>query len=106
MPSPAKPRPANGGEIDPVQHALFGDAAALHDQGPARAVDEDGNADCESGQRGYLERLATGFPEDLKIVVDSRNPGSQGPTFKGRPRVPAGQSFSPEPTGIAPQVTP
>ena len=98
--------PANGGHIDPLQHALFGDAAALHDQGPARAVAESGNADCESGQRGYLDRLATGFAGDLNIVVDSRTPGSQGPTYKGRPRVPDGQSFSAEPTGIAPQVLP
>ena len=106
MTSFGKPRPANGGEIDPVQHALFGDAANLHDPGPGRAVDEAGNADCESGQRGYPERLATGFPENLNIVVDSRTPGTQGPTYKGRPRVPAGQSFSPEPTGIAPRVLP
>jgi len=98
--------PANGGEIDPVQHALFGDAAALHDQGPGAAVDANGNADCESGQRGYPERLATGFPGKFNIAVDSRTPGSQGPTFTGRARVPEGQSFTPEPTGIAPSVLP
>jgi virulence factor Mce-like protein len=98
--------PANGGDIDPVQHALFGDAAAAHDQGPGAAVDANGNADCESGQRGYPERLATGFPAKYKIVVDSRTPGLQGPTYTGRPRVPAGQSFSSEPTGIAPSVLP
>ncbi|HWC28173.1 MAG TPA: MlaD family protein [Solirubrobacteraceae bacterium] len=99
-------RPANGGHVDPVQHALFGDAAALHDQGPAAAVDANGDADCESGQRGYPERLAQGFPPELKIVVDARTPGRQGPTYRGRPRVPEGQSFSSEPTGIAPPVTP
>jgi hypothetical protein len=99
-------RQANGGDVDPVQKALFGDAAALHDQGPGRAVDENGNADCESGQRGYPNRLATGFPQDLNVVVDSRTPGLQGPTFKGRARVPDGQSFSAEPTGIAPSVLP
>ena len=98
--------PANGGEIDPVQHALFGDAAALHDQGPGAAVDAAGNADCESGQRGYPERLATGFPAKYKIVVDSATPGNQGPTYTGRPRVPEGQSFSSEPTGIAPPRLP
>jgi virulence factor Mce-like protein len=97
-------RPANGGTIDPLQKALFGDAAALHDQLYNGAVDANGNADCESGQRGYLERLATGFPQDRKIVVDTRTPGAQGPTYKGRPRVPAGQSFSNEPGGIAPPV--
>ncbi|MFP5364242.1 MAG: MlaD family protein [Thermoleophilia bacterium] len=98
--------PANGGHIDPVQHALFGDAAALHDQGPGAAVDAAGNADCESGQRGYPERLADGFPAKYKIAVNSATPGNQGPTYHGRPRVPAGQSFSSEPTGIAPARLP
>jgi hypothetical protein len=65
-----------------------------------------GEADCESGQRGYLERLATGYPPNYNIVVDPRTPGAQGPTYKGRARVPAGQTFSSEPDGIAPQVLP
>ncbi|HEV2786438.1 MAG TPA: MlaD family protein [Solirubrobacteraceae bacterium] len=98
--------PVNGGHIDPVQHALFGDAAALHDQGPGAAVDANGNADCESGQRGYPERLAAGFPSKYKIALDSATPGNQGPTYTGRPRVPEGQSFSSEPTGIAPPRLP
>jgi len=98
--------PANGGSIDPVQKALFGDAAAAHDQGPGAAVDANGNADCESGQRGYPERLATHFPAKYKVAIDSRTPGLQGPTYTGRPRVPAGQTFSSEPTGIAPSVLP
>jgi virulence factor Mce-like protein len=104
MMSMGKPSPASGGRIDPLQKALFGDAAALHAQLYHAAVDANGNADCESGQRGYPERLATGYPENLKIVVDSRTPGSQGPTYTGRARVPAGQSFSNEPGGIAPPV--
>jgi virulence factor Mce-like protein len=98
--------PVNGGEIDPVQHALFGDAAALHDQGSGAAVDANGNADCESGQRGYPERLATGFPAKYKIAVDAATPGNQGPTYTGRARVPEGESFSSEPTGIAPPRLP
>jgi hypothetical protein len=104
MLSYGSPLPAAGGTIDPLQKALFGDAAALHDQPYNAAVDASGNADCESGQRGYLERLATGYPENLKIVVDTRTPGAQGPTYKGRARVPAGQSFSSEPGGIAPPL--
>jgi len=91
-------RPADGGEIDEVQHALFGDAVAVHQADYNRAVDEQGNADCEGGQRGYLN-------ED-RVSRDSRTPGSQGPTYAGRARVPAGQSFSPEPNGIAPSVLP
>ncbi len=98
--------PANGGSVDPVQHAVFGDAAALHDQIYNAAIDSAGNADCESGQRGYPTRVANGFPADLNIAVDSRSPGNQGPTFKGRPRVPEGQTFSSRPNGTAPQVEP
>jgi len=98
--------PANGGKIDPLQHALFGDAAALHDQGTGAAVDADGNADCESGQRGYPERLATGLPAKYKIATDAATPGNQGPTYAGRARVPEGQSFASEPTGIAPPRLP
>jgi len=98
--------PAHADHIDPVQHALFGDPVQLHDQLYNAAVDAEGNADCESGQRGYLKRLATGFPANMDIVVDTRTPGSQGPTFKGRARIPDGQSFTSEPGGIAPPVTP
>jgi virulence factor Mce-like protein len=98
--------PANGGHIDPVQHALFGDAVWLHDQASSAAVTADGDADCESGQRGYPTRLASGFPSKYNIVLDARTPGAQGPTYKGRARVPEGQSFSSGPTGIAPSVLP
>jgi virulence factor Mce-like protein len=99
-------RPANAATIDPVQKALFGDAVQLHDQIYGAAVDANGNADCESGQRGYLPRVASGYPAGENIAVDPRTPGSQGPTFKGRARVPDGETFSSEPTGIAPRVTP
>jgi hypothetical protein len=91
-------RPAAGGAIDPAQKQLFGDAAALHQADYARAIDAQGNADCESGQRGY--------PNENSVSTNHRTPGNQGPTFKGRPRVPAGESFSAEPTGIAPSVLP
>ncbi len=82
------------------------DPAALHAQPYGRAVDEQGNADCEQGQRGYLNRVAAGAPEGLNVAVDARTPGSQGPTFTGKPRVPAGQTFSAEPAGRGPDVTP
>ena len=81
------------------------DPAALHAQPYGRAVDEQGSADCEQGQRGYPTRLAEGAPADLNVAVDARNPGNQGPTFTGKPRVPAGQTFSAEPCGRAPKVT-
>jgi ABC-type transporter Mla subunit MlaD len=96
-----RPADGSGGGIAPGA-----DPAALHFQQYGRAVDEQGGADCENGQRGYLNRVAEGAPPGLNIAVDARTPGSQGPTFSGKPRVPAGQTFSAEPTGRAPKVTP
>ncbi|MEA2138204.1 MAG: phospholipid/cholesterol/gamma-HCH transport system substrate-binding protein [Solirubrobacteraceae bacterium] len=92
------PRPAAGGPIDPVQKALLGDAVALHEADYQHYVDEHGEADCEGGQRGYLDNDS--------VNTNHRTPGNQGPTYKGRARVPAGESFSSEPTGIAPPVLP
>ena len=100
------PLPANGGHVDPIQKALTGDAAAFHGQEYGAAVTPAGEADCESGQRGYLDRLASGYPSNLHIVVEPRTPGAQGPTYKGRARVPPGQTFSSEPGGSAPPVGP
>ena len=91
-------RPAAGGTVDPVQHTLFGDAVDLHQSDYPRSVDEQGNADCEGGQRGYVRQGS--------VVSNHRTPGSQGPTYTGRARVPAGQTFSAEPNGIAPSVLP
>ena len=61
------------------------------------AVDSAGNADCEAGQRGYLERQAKYLPRNYKVAIDPRNPGLQGPTYAGRARVPAGQTFVAQP---------
>jgi hypothetical protein len=87
-------RPVNG---EPV---VSGNAPNLHTNVYSAAVDEQGNADCESGQRGYLTRLATYAPQNdhtgrpLNIVIDPHIPGNSGPTFSGRPSVPEGQTFS------------
>ena len=82
-------RPVNG---EPV---TSGARANLHTNVYSAAVDHQGNADCESGQRGYLEKL-TAYNDDpnLKIVTDPHIPGAQGPTFTGRKRVPKGQTFT------------
>lgn len=97
----AQPADGTGGGVSPGA-----DPAALHYQQYGRAVDEQGRADCENGQRGYLNRVAEGGPADLNIAVDARTPGNQGPTSTGKPQVPAGQTFSAEPAGRAPKVTP
>lgn len=85
-------QPVNG---EPV---VSGSPMNLHSNVYTAAVDTKGNADCESGQRGYLEKLTT-YNKDpnLKIVTDPRIPGNSGPTFTGRPKVPEGQTFSRNP---------
>jgi len=82
-------RPSNG---EPV---ISGTPMNLHTNVYSAAVTREGQADCESGQRGYLEKLTTYNDDpDLDIVTDPHIPGASGPTFTGRPSVPAGQTFS------------
>jgi virulence factor Mce-like protein len=95
------PEPANGEDV------VKGPPVHLHGQAYGAAVDDRGNADCENGQRGYLEVLRGEFPDHLDIVVEPNTPGNQGPTFRrfrngepeglGRSRVPAGQTFTRRP---------
>jgi hypothetical protein len=74
---------------------VSGSPVHLHANIYSAAIDHQGNADCESGQRGYMEKGTT-YNQDpnLKIVTDPHIPGNSGPTFTGRPRVPEGQTFS------------
>ncbi|HWM10596.1 MAG TPA: hypothetical protein VNO82_14685, partial [Solirubrobacteraceae bacterium] len=83
--------PANG------EGVIEGTPQYAQDQPYGAAVAPDGRADCEAGQRGFVERQARFFPEKYKIARDPRSPGLQGPTFTGRPRVPKGQTFTAEP---------
>jgi hypothetical protein len=80
--------PANGQEV------LEGNKQYLHGNPYGAAITPDGRADCEAGQRGYLERNARYHSGNYKIEQDARTPGAQGPTYKGRARVPAGQTFT------------
>ena len=83
--------PANGEAV------IEGTPQYAQDQPYGAAVAPDGRADCEAGQRGWVERQARFFPEKYKVARDPRSPGLQGPTFTGRPRVPKGQTFTAEP---------
>jgi virulence factor Mce-like protein len=67
------------------------------DQPYGAAIGPDGSADCEAGQRGFVERQARFFPKQYKITRDPRSAGLQGPTFTGRARVPKGQTYTAEP---------
>jgi ABC-type transporter Mla subunit MlaD len=74
-----------------------GTAQFAQDQPYGAAIAPDGRADCEAGQRGYVERQARFFPKQFHIARDPHSPGLQGPTFRGRSRVPKGETFTAEP---------
>jgi virulence factor Mce-like protein len=82
--------PANG-------KSAVGTPQYAQDQPYGAAVAADGRADCEAGQRGFVERQARFFPKQYKIARDPHSPGLQGPTFTGRARVPTGETFTAEP---------
>jgi virulence factor Mce-like protein len=86
--------PVNGGGAD----SLFGGNEYLHAQSYGAAINNNGTADCETGQRGYVKKLSYFDPQHRDIAVEANTPGSQGPTYKGRARVPAGETFSRNPT--------
>jgi virulence factor Mce-like protein len=85
--------PVNGGVAD----SPLGGNAFLHGPAYGAAVDNQGNADCETGQRGYPKKLNYYDPQQRNLESDPHTPGDQGPTFKGRAHVPAGETFSRNP---------
>jgi hypothetical protein len=81
--------PSNGEET------VSGARMNLHTNVYSAAVTHDGKADCESGQRGYMEKLTTyNTDPKLKIVTDPHIPGASGTTETGRPQIPEGQTFT------------
>jgi virulence factor Mce-like protein len=84
----------NGGGSDNIT----GGNEFLHGQAYGAAIDNQGNADCEIGQRGYPKKLNYFDPQGRNLVTDIHTPGNQGPTWHGRARVPAGETFSRAPT--------
>ena len=88
--------PANG------ENVRSGTPQFLHTNNYSAAVDNQGNADCESGQRGDVKRQNRYGAPRFKTVVDPHIPGNQGTTYTGRPRVPEGQTFTRQPD--APEV--
>ncbi len=86
--------PADGGGSDSLQS---GGNEFLHAQAYGAAIDNAGNADCETGQRGYVKKLNYFDPQGRNFATDPHTPGDQGPTFAGRAHVPAGETFSRNP---------
>jgi virulence factor Mce-like protein len=97
--------PANGGGTDLL--SAVGGNQFLHVGNYGAAIDNQGNADCETGQRGYPLKLNHLDPKGRNLVVDPHVPGNQGPTYHGRTRVPKGETFSRNPQfGPAPYPIP
>jgi virulence factor Mce-like protein len=84
-------QPANGG-APPGQAPEY-----LHNQAYGAAVDNHGNADCETGQRGYPQRLNYFDSQHRNLGMDAHTPGAQGTTWTGLSRVPPGETFSRNP---------
>ncbi len=94
--------PVNGGGSDST---LTGGNEFLHSQSYGAAVSTTGAADCETGQRGFPKKLTHLDPQGRNLALDPHTPGNQGPTFAGRTRVPAGETFSRSPS-TGPQPVP
>jgi virulence factor Mce-like protein len=85
--------PVNGGSLD----TPLGGNEFLHGPVYGAAIDNQGNADCETGQRGFPKKLNYFDPQGRNLVSDQHVPGDQGPTFTGRAHVPAGETFTRNP---------
>jgi phospholipid/cholesterol/gamma-HCH transport system substrate-binding protein len=94
---------ASQGAIHPAD-GQNGGPEYLHNQTYGAAIDNYGNADCETGQRGYPKKLNYLDPKGRNLGTDAHTPGLQGTTFAGRQAVPAGETFSRNPT-TGPQLS-
>jgi hypothetical protein len=92
-------QPNNVGSLGATAPANGQNGGPEYAHGPTygAAIDPLGNADCETGQRGYPKKLNYFDPQGRNLVTDAHNPGNQGPTYAGRPRVPAGETYSRNP---------
>ena len=83
-------------DVPTDQNPQSGALQALHTQYGGPAIDKQGNADCQSGQTGYPNRLVTDprWPPDSSaggfigggshVVLDGNTPGLAGGTYKSR----------------------
>ena len=99
-------QPNNVGSTGATQPAAGQNGGPEYLHGPpyGAAVDNQGNADCETGQRGYVKKLNHLDPLGRNLDTDNHTPGNQGPTWMGRTHVPAGETFSRNPLS-GPQLT-
>ena len=86
--------PVDGG----VPNSPLGGDEYFHSPEYGAAVDNQGNADCETGQRGYPLKLNYFDSQGRDFDSDQHTPGDQGPTWTGLSHVPPGETFSRNPT--------
>jgi virulence factor Mce-like protein len=85
--------PADGG----VSNSPLGGDEYLHSQQYGAAIENNGTADCETGQRGYQLDLNSFDPQHRELAVDPHTSGDVGTTFAGKARVPKGETYSRNP---------
>ncbi|HEY1591393.1 MAG TPA: MlaD family protein [Solirubrobacteraceae bacterium] len=89
------PTMANGYQAGDVPGTGFpGDAEYLHNPNYGAAVNKDGTADCEAGQRGYPTKVNGFDPQGRSLDMEAYTPSVQGTTWTGLSRVPPGETFS------------
>ena len=81
---------------------IFGGQQYLHGPAYGAAIDNQGNADCEVGQRGYPKKLNYFDPQQPQLRHRPAHPGRPGPDLQGpRPR-PRRRDVHPRPARPAP----
>jgi len=85
--------PADGG----VANSPLGGDEYLHSQQYGAAIENNGTADCETGQRGYQVDLNSFDPQHRELGIDPHTSGDVGTTFNGKARVPKGETYSRNP---------
>jgi virulence factor Mce-like protein len=87
--------PANGYLTgDPTGTSGTADAEYNHGAAYGAAINTNGTADCEVGQRGYQLKQNSLDPQGRNLVTDAHTPGSQGTTWTGLSQVPPGETFT------------
>jgi virulence factor Mce-like protein len=92
--------PVNGGGTDST---TSGGNEYAHGPVYGAAIDNQGNADCETGQRGFPRQLNYFDPQHRLYDSDQHTPGDQGTTYTGALHVPKGETFTRNPQ-IGPQT--
>jgi hypothetical protein len=85
---------SNPVDVAASQQTSGADAEYLHGPAYAGAIDNQGNADCEVGQRGYQSSENYFDPQHRPLVTNNYTPGDQGTTWAGLSRVPPGETYS------------